>query len=550
MYDDITFKKSDKELSMKKFTPILLSTLLFIGCGSSEPNDGSNTIVDDGTKYSLTYKGLRFYAHDLPASSYKLTQVDDKAFNALSQENKLLVANKLLSTLFFGYPLPELKERIDSGTFISTLQAQLKEQINDKEEIENYIRNNDFFFHANYTNDEVDNILARFYAMDDLDAYYLDNWISYILTQTIMFSPAYELESSHEPNTERVYNAMVRNLQEDATMAYSTYLHMISSDNWRRFRSPEDNGREMMEIYALIFDDTKVPIAGKALQNWKLDRDNDTLVIGLNENTTPLSLFNTSITNGDDFYRELAKSKEFQKGVTTRLVDFFLTTSSKNVKERAIRDIVASNPQNWQDVLLQLIFSKTYLYDSNRAKSAEETFYSLSKKMDYKHYHRTFSNFSNALEEMHQASMKYKLGKLKRVPLDTLSFINYHKYIRENLMLRYVNPKKLNNYKDYDSHGWKPSFISESRFNLSQDDIKSTLDSLIHYLFQSTISRKATSQELALFEKHMLVMEEGNLDYVSGFNLLKTSERTNASVLILDYISRLNALYQYKKVQS
>jgi len=87
---------------------------------------------------------------------------------------------------------------------------------------------------------------------------------------------------------------MVRNLQDDSTMAYSTYLHMISSDNWRRFRSPEDNGREMMEIYTLMFDDSKVPIAGKALQNWKLDRDNDTLVIGLNENTQELSLFNTT----------------------------------------------------------------------------------------------------------------------------------------------------------------------------------------------------------------------------------------------------------------
>ncbi len=534
---------------MKKFSPIILSALLFVGCGSSDPKDASNTIVDDGTKYSLTYKGLRFYAHDLPTSSYRLSQVDDKAFNALSEESKLLVANKLLSTLFYGYPLPELKERINSGTFISTLQAQLKEKINDKDEIEGYIRNNDFFFHANYTNDEVDNILARFYAMDDLDAYYLNNWIAYILTQTIMFSPAYELESSHEPNTERVYNAMVRNLQEDSTMAYSTYLHMISSDNWRRFRSPEDNGREMMEIYTLIFDDSKVPIAGKALQNWKLDRDNDTLVIGLNENTSPLSLFNTTIINGDDFYRELAKSKDFQKGVTTRLVDFFLTTSSTSAKERVIRDIVASNPQNWQDVLLQLIFSKTYLYESKRAKSAEETFYSLAKKMDYKHYNRTFFNFSNALEEMHQASMKYKLGKLKRVPLDTLSFINYHKFIRENLMLRYVNPKKLNNFKDYDAYGWKPSFISDSRFNLSQNDTKSTLDSLINYLFESTISRKATSEELALFEKHMLILVEGNLEYVSGFNVLETTERTNATIMILDYISRLDALYQYKKVQ-
>jgi len=153
------------------------------------------------------------------------------------------------------------------------------------------------------------------------------------------------------------------------------------------------------------------------------------------------------------------------------------------------------------------------------------------------------------LDEMHQASMKYKLGKLKRVPLDTLSFINYHKYIRENMMLRFTDAEKLNNFTDYNAHGWKPSFIADDRFNISQDDAKTTLDSLINYLFESTISRKPKAEELALFEKHMLESQEGVLAYVSGFNLLKTSDRTNATILILDYISRLNELYQYKKVQ-
>jgi hypothetical protein len=45
-------------------------------------------------------------------------------------------------------------------------------------------------------------------------------------------------------------------LNDDVGMRYSTYLHMTSSDNWRRFRSPEDNGREMLEIYTLDFNDT------------------------------------------------------------------------------------------------------------------------------------------------------------------------------------------------------------------------------------------------------------------------------------------------------
>jgi hypothetical protein len=385
--------------------------------------------------------------------------------------------------------------------------------------------------------------------MKKLDNYYFNNWQAYILTQTIMFTPAYELESSHEPNTERVYNRLVRNLEEEASMRYVTYLHMISNDNWRRFRSPEDNGREMMEIYLLDFDDAKVPLAGQTLQNWKLDRDNDTLVISLNENDKPISLFNTTVYSGDDFYRELAKSNTFTNGVVQRLVDFFFTTHSVTQKNQIVSKIVSGKPETWQDILVQIVFSKEFLLNSDRAKSAEELFYSLVHKIEYKHFNRTFQYFFRALEEMHQASMKYKLGKLERVPLDTLSFINYHKYIREWVMIRHASSDKLNNYMDWNSYGWKPSFIAEEHFNLNQDNPKASLDSFINHLFQSTISRSATTAEMKLFEDHMLEIVEGKVEYRYAFDLL-TDRKVNAAVLVMDYISRLTELYKFQKVSS
>ena len=432
---------------------------------------------------------------------------------------------------------------------MSQIKDGLKEEKNDLTKVENYIRDENYFIRSNNANMEVLDILARFYALEYLDRHFLINWISYILTQTIMFSPAYELESSHEPNTERVYNRLVRSLEDEASMRYVTYLHMMSSDNWRRFRSPEDNGREMMEIFLLDFDDAKVPLAGRALQNWKLDRDNDTLVIGLNENDKPISLFNTTVYNGDDFYRELAKSNTFTKGVVHRLVDFFFTTHSVVKKEQITSKIISSKPETWQDILVQIVFSKEFLLHSDRAKSAEELFYSLMHKIEYKHYNRTFQYFFRALEEMHQASMKYKLGKLERIPLDTLSFINYHKYIREQVMTRKVNSDKLNNYTQWGSYGWKPSFIAEENFTLNQNDPKATLSSFVDHLFQSTISRKATAGELKLFEDHMLKIVEGKVEYVYEFDLL-TERKSNAALLVLDYISRLTELYTFKKVSS
>ncbi|MGC9351382.1 MAG: hypothetical protein ACP5D3_05280, partial [Sulfurovum sp.] len=404
-------------------------------------------------------------------------------------------------------------------------------------------------------------ILTRFYAMEELDNYFFNNWVAYILTQTIMFSPAYELETTHSPNIARVYNRLVNMLNTESGMRYITYVHMMSEDNWRRFRSPEDNGREMLEIFALDMDDSHVPIAGQALQNWKLDRNSDTLVVGLNENREPLNLFGTTIYNGDDFYRELAKSDQFTIGVSSRLVDFFFPDATEGIKTQLVNSIVASDPETWQDILLQIVFSEAYLLENKRAKSAEELFFSMAKKMEYKHRNNTLHAFKYALDEMHQATMKYKLGKLNRVPLDTLSFANYHKFIREYLMLRKSNPQKATDYTAWDRQGWDESFVSNENFNFDTENVTGSLDAFIHYLFNATIARSATADELAIFREHMLTGKEGEERLIDTFNMFRTdndpqqqeerreARKANIAVLVLDYISRLSETYTQSEVK-
>ena len=430
-----------------KWLSLLFISLFITNCGgggssSSTTNSGTQTIVNDDFNQE-EYKGLVFYPKSLSASDYSLSQLSNAEFNSLTDTQKHQVADKLLSTLFFGYPLHELQLKIDSGTFIDDIISGLNEESTDRAWLENHILDEEKFRQVDYNEQEAVDILARFYAMEDLDSYFLKNWIAYILTQTIMFSPAYELDSTHTPNIARVYNRIVMMLNVDSGMRYITYVHMSSEDNWRRFRSPEDNGREMMEIFTLDMDDSHVPIAGKALQNWKLDRDSDTLVVSLNQNTQPLSLFGTTIYTGDDFYREMAKSDLFTKGVTRRLVDFFFPNATVSKRSQITTRLVSSNPETWQDILLQIVFSEEYLLHRSRAKSAEELFFSLAKKTEFKHRTYTFHEFKDALEDMHQASMKYKLGKLKRVPLDTLSFANYHKYISERMLLGNQTLQKL-----------------------------------------------------------------------------------------------------------
>jgi hypothetical protein len=508
------------------------------------------------TKYNLEYQGLSFYQEAMPSANYGLKQLSNSDFNALTPANKLIVADKLLSTLFFGYPANELEQKIEAGNFINDIKEGLKEEQTDRVALEEHILDEDKFYQSS-SKEPMVKILNRFYNMKHLDSYLFDNWTAYILTQTIMFSPAYELETSEVPNVARVYNSLVKSIEADEGMRFITYHHMMSEDNWRRFRSPEDNGREMLEIFTLDGDDSHVPLSAKALQNWRLDPESNTLVVELNQNIEPIELFGTTIFTGVDFYRELVKSDAFIYGATKRLVDNFFFDSSEALKVNITNAIVSSHPERWEDILKQIIFSEAYLLENSRAKKAEETFFSLTKKLNYQYYYQTAYYFRSKLEEMHQATMKYKLGKLNPVPLDTLSFASYHKYIRETILTRESNLEYQDEYKKWSRQGWHPNFISVDKFNYNQEKPIESLDSLINLIFKSTVAREATAPELELF--HGLMVPNGKAPW--QFNLFAQDEdlekqtkkrATNRSYIahvVLEYISRLEETYKYKEVK-
>ena len=548
------------------------------GGGSSNTTVSTTTAKDDTTTviYSeeeknaskndefsrSAYKGLTFYYKNKPSSDYMLRQLSNSQFNALTNSQKLQVADKILTTFFFGYPLKVLEQKINSGHFIDDIKNGLSTDRTDKEWLENYILDETKFEqYSIYSQPQAITILSRFYTMKELDTYFFNNWVAYILTQTIMFSPAYELSTTHTPNISNVYNRLVTMLGIGSGMRYITYVHMMSEDNWRRFRSPEDNGREMLEIYLFDQNDLDVPIAGKALQNWKLNTDSDTLEVSLNRNTKPLKLFGTTIYNGDDFYRELVKSDLFVKGVSRRIVDFFFPQKSDAKRAQITDTIVSSHPETWQDILLQIVFSEEYLLHNQRAKSAEETFFSLAKKMDYKHRKNTFASLKNHLEEMHQATMKYKLGKVERVPLDTLSFAYYHKFIRNEILLKRSHPDKINDYNSWARQGWSESFLSFNNFDHESNSDGENLDLFVDYLFKSTIARSATDEEKTLFRNHMTEEKNGKKIFRYEFNMFVTYDdqdkqkkqrkerKINIALIVLDYISRLDTTYLQKEVQ-
>lgn len=540
----------------------IFSVIMLTGCIGED----SSSDTESPQSNTYTYNGIPLYSPDMSIESYKLTPYSDSKFNSLSDENKMIVADKLLSTFYFGIPKEELITLIESGVFISTINNMIRSTTNDLALVENRLNNsgNDAQYEFNFTDSaagakEVAKILARFYVLEDLDKEYINYWSAYVLASTIMFSPAYELPSSQDPNIERVYSSLVRAFRDEYTIEYSTFLHMISEDNWRRFRSPEDNGREMLEVFLQDFNDDLVPIAAQALKNWHLDGDHDTLVIGLDENTQPLQIYGFNIVDGYDFYAALVKASHFNQQVTSRLVNIYFPTFTRAEKNTIISSIVSSNPNTWKDILLQIVFSERYLNDSDKTKGFEELFFSLGKKIHYKHRKNVFNAIAQELESMNQSSMKYKLGRYVEVPLDTQSFITYHKTIRERLLIRYNNETSYIDYNDnvpLNRGGWlEERLLADSIFVGDNDTM--ILENLIDHLFISVIARTATQQEKDFFIGRMLTDGE----FISYFDINPFSQgnyyydrdvphyyRRYATILIMDYLSRLSENYKFKKV--
>ncbi len=520
--------------------------------------DDNTTVIDDavidgnvsdtnigGDIYSFTYKGMPLYSREMPISQYALTPVSNTRFYSLTEAQQEIVADKLLATLYFGMPREEIKSLIDGGDFITSIRTMINESTNDlsvaEERLNDSADDGEFFFSDWPAGaSETGKILARFYVLDNLDKEYINYWSAYVLASTILFSPASELPSSQNPNIERVYSSLVRAFRDEFTLEYTTFLHMISDDNWRRFRSPEDNGREMLEIFLQDFDDSLVPIAGQALQNWRLD--GSTLVIGLDENTEELVLYGETIIDGYDFYRAVVKSSDFTKQVTSRLVNIYFPTFTNQKKELVIANIVASDIGTWKDILLQIVLSEAYLFESDKPKAAEELFYSLSKKVHFEHHRRFFNYFAKDLMDMNQASMRYKLGKYVGVPLDTQSFITYHKTIREKVLIPYRT-----NWRG----GWLTQELVPNELFDGVDTTNHTavLEHLIDYLFMTIIARPATTSEKDMFKAQMLT---ANGEYMHPFRIIRDDDnidqRRYVAIVVMDYISRLTQNYKFEKV--
>ncbi len=460
-------------------------------------------------------------------------------YDALTDQQKYVVSNNLAATLFNGVAAADffntnqglnLHALRSNQSYIETIRLKLSSSL-DQADI--FLSEIEEKYEFDKHDKPIQLPLAILYELPMCKEYY-DHWMAYVLTNTILFSPAVELETTDSNDTGIVYNRLVELIGEDYTIEYIVYAHMISQENWRRFRSPEDNTREMMEIYLNHFNDADVPVASKACQNWSLSDAPSgyrLLIDPQASNDDQLDLLGSTVVTCNDFYQAVSKHPDLIPTIAKRLVDIFLAGASDENKADLVAIALETDPITFRQLFTNIIFSRTYLMTVDRPKRVEEVLFNTAHRIDWKaplnffnRLNRRYASVSlPSMGLMKQAAFMYKLGQPTTVPLDTLSFSYFHKLIRKRVCI----DGEENPLNDNDG-GWRPEFIS----------VDYTGDEFIDYLFLSVTGRVAEQSELDDLNQVIVAR---------GYD--KDNKKHQQAMIVMDYLSRLSEVYYLEPLE-
>jgi len=203
-----------------------------------------------------------------------------------------------------------------------------------------------------------------------------------------------------------------------------------------------------------------------------------------------------------------------------------------------------------------ILFSSEYLLRTERLRSYEETFLPTAERLRWSTRSDTFRSLASGrgslyrsnMAEMGWPAMSAKLGRAAGIATDSLSFANFHKGLREDLLLdsyRWSGPLGV---REQDSIDDTDEIISQTEFErrsrLNSDLKRLSIDELIDYLFVSVAQRRATDyekQELTrLFDDNNFLRHEEERSYVRNGKMPEFARTT------FDYLSRLSELYYLK----
>jgi hypothetical protein len=514
-------------------------------------------------------------------------------FNALPADQQYMVANKLLGTMYRGIPVEDFYNMgagLDasspagitnlntlSGSFLTSIRSAIEKELSPDEvlavdtiidgldeegnpdpDVAKYLFDTD----SNTRNDQR----AKQLPLARIKEYPISrdmfvHWMAYVLINTIMFSPAEEMESTDYTDVQNMYRFLVTRLEQGASIRQIIRSNLSTLARWRVSRSPENHALEAYELYLGLFETEEDSYRGGiACKDLYLTNEDDGYLIRRTSfpNTTPqLVLSNQYITTCDDLYEVIAGHPLLIPRVVEVIFNYFVELREDNLEYRQsmINAIAMSNPETFDDIFTAILFSREYLLNIERPRTIEENLLPTLEAMKWdprngsgdidRNIFRDMTEFTTSqlyMDGMGWATMKYKIGRLPDVPLDGLSFANYHKSMRERVMMNRSFYDSSNTEGDnflYDENGDIKPFIE----NMSLNDF-------IDYLFLTALQRKASTSEKAdLID----VYETG-----VGGNQLTTDDEENKIVrdgrhddvaqITFDYITRLPEFYYFRSV--
>ena len=553
----------------QKYLSLILSTGLLAACGdgSFENNGNASPIV------AAANPGI------INSNNPLIARIKNDEFNAIDSIEQYRVANKLYSTLYKGISVDEffdlsagltMPQTINDGSFINATIGHLQSNlsIDEKNRLDLAILGSDLITSGDnqyqpgkfsFSRDMPREIpLARIHTYPMSRSIFVE-WMAWHLSNSILFSPSAELDSADMNDVQNVFRRLVNGINASESIPSIVEKHMRSEENWRRFRSPEDNTREMMEVFLGLEDkDDDVPAASKACQDWYLTSENEGYKLSYTDfpNTQPQQVLGSDIVSCDDFYRLIASHPNLLPNISRILVGYFYADKNREEQSQIVNALVAENPDTFEALFGLIIFSSEYLLRNERLRSYEESFLATAERLRWRTREDTFKSLASGrgglyrsnMAEMGWPAMSAKLGRAAGIATDSLSFANFHKGLREELLLdayRWSGPLGVREQEAIDDTDEQISpTVFERRTILNSQLKRLTVDELIDYLFISVAMRRASP-----FEKQQLTQVYDNNDYLrheEERSYVRSGRMKELARTTFDYLSRLSELYYLK----
>lgn len=477
----------------------------------------------------------------LEAKPHGLEPLSDATLATLTPTQQLNVAHKLLFTLYKSQPLSTTKQLLAQKKFLATMRETVHEKRPQpltqfiKRDTLPIIHDGRDPLHAKYAS-IIQEIHSELY-FTALDAHYFTLWTSYTLMQTILFSSSSEVDSVY-PFPEMIltkYRALNRQIEAHQTIAQIVNAHMKSVQNWARFRSPEDNAREMLEIWLHDYEDADVPLGAQALSHcfFKVRYGHITRYdfSCSAKATNAVVLRGKTLKSADDFFSMIVRDKNFLPTLSLRLINYFFPEMSQKNREALHKELVKMQPKTFTQLFEIILFSQAYLLDNSRYKRFEELLFPLLQtlhfKLDDPRNRRFIFMRLKGLNASNQPAFAYKLGRPDAVPTDSVSLNAVQQYVR-NIMLFNAQPAKLMKKYPIAHNGWDIDAFCEREKKLEREDY-------ISHLLELFIARPLLKQERLTIDA--LFSEQYPFVYCKELTLAT-----------LDYLSYLEEFYRFTKV--